>query len=167
MVDQTVLSSKGRAKDALIGTPASGPQGDTSEDPKWQAYVKAYQDFFPPEERFPAPSLLGTGYYNATTAALTCVNSVNGDFSDNHSELRKCLSSLELDAPNGKITLDENRQAIGPNYVTEVVVGPDGNLVNKVVNVIPKVNQQLNIDPAAFRSIGTPSRDVPECRVYG
>ena len=28
--------------------------------------MKAYQDTFPPEERFPIPSLLGTGYYNAT-----------------------------------------------------------------------------------------------------
>ncbi|MEM7522687.1 MAG: ABC transporter substrate-binding protein [Pseudomonadota bacterium] len=167
MVDQTVLSSKGRAKEALIGTPASSPQGDTSDDPKWREYVKAYQDFFPPEERFPAPSLLGTGYYNATTAALTCVGSVDGDLSDGHAKFRSCLSNLELNAPNGKITLDENRQAIGPNYVTEVVVGEDGNLVNKVVQVIPKVNQQLNIDPAKFSQIGLPSRSVPECKVLG
>jgi len=167
MVDQTVLSSKGRAKEALIGTPASGPQGDTSEDPKWQAYVKAYQDFFPPEERFPAPSLLGTGYYNATTAAMSCMNTVDGDLSNNQAAFRDCLSSLELEAPNGKITLDENRQAIGPNYVTEVVVGADGNLVNKVVNVVPEVNQTLNIDPATFKTIGLPSREVPECKVFG
>ena len=58
MVDQTVLSSKGNAKKALIGTPASGPQADSWDDPKWQAFVKAYQDAFPPDKRFPSPSLL-------------------------------------------------------------------------------------------------------------
>ena len=55
MVDQSVLSSKGNAKNALIGTPASGPQADSWDDPKWQAYVKAYQDAFPPDKRFPSP----------------------------------------------------------------------------------------------------------------
>ena len=70
MIDGTVLSSKGKAKEALIGTPGSGPQADTWDDPKWQAYVKAYQDAFPPDKRFPSPSLLATGYYNAFNAAL-------------------------------------------------------------------------------------------------
>ena len=32
MVDQTVLSSKGPAKNALLGTPASGPQADSWDD---------------------------------------------------------------------------------------------------------------------------------------
>ena len=60
MVDQTVLSSKDSAKKALIGTPTSGPQADSWDDPKWQAYVKAYQDAFAPDKRFPSPSLLAT-----------------------------------------------------------------------------------------------------------
>ncbi|MEM7291546.1 MAG: ABC transporter substrate-binding protein, partial [Pseudomonadota bacterium] len=66
MVDGTVLNSKGDAKKALIGTPSAGPQSDTWENEKWQAYVKAYQDAFEPDKRFPSPSLLATGYYNAT-----------------------------------------------------------------------------------------------------
>ena len=36
MVDGTVLSSEGRAKQVLIGTPASGPQADTWEDEGWK-----------------------------------------------------------------------------------------------------------------------------------
>jgi hypothetical protein len=39
--------------------------------------------------------------------------------------------------PNGQIKLDENRQAIGTVFVTEVVKDKDGNLVNKVVQVVP------------------------------
>ncbi len=68
MVDQTVLSSKGAAKRALIGTPTGGPQADAWDNPKWQAWVKAYQEGFPPDKRFASPSLTGTNYYNSTNA---------------------------------------------------------------------------------------------------
>lgn len=164
MVDGTVLSSKGSAKKALIGVPSSGPQADTWDNEKWQAYVKSYQDTFPPEERFPSPSLLATGYYNATNAALTCLETTGGDLSDGQSAFRDCLTHLELDAPNGKITLDANRQAIGTNFVSEVVELPDGTLATKMVTMVENVNQTLGLDPVAFAKIGLPSRDTPECK---
>ncbi len=164
MVDGTVLNSKGDAKKALIGTPSAGPQSDTWENEKWQAYVKAYQDAFPPDQRFPSPSLLATGYYNATTAALTCMNVIGGDLSDGHKGFRQCLANLKLEAPNGDIVLDKNRQAIGSNFVSEVVELADGTLTNKTVKVIPSVNQTLGIDEAAFAKIGLPSRENPQCK---
>ena len=164
MVDGTVLSSKGSAKEALIGVPSSGPQADTWDDPKWQAFVKAYQDAFPPEQRFPSPSLLATGYYNATTAALTCMDAIDGDLSDGQAAFRSCLSNLELDAPNGKIRLDGNRQAIGTNFISEVVELEDGNLATQLVAIKENVNQTLGIDPEAFAKIGIPAREVPECK---
>jgi branched-chain amino acid transport system substrate-binding protein len=164
MVDGTVLSSEGSAKEALIGTPSSGPQADTWDDPKWQAYVKAYQDTFPPDQRFPSPSLLATGYYNATNAMLQCVAAVNGDLSDGHAAFRDCLTNLELDAPNGKITLDGNRQAIGTNFVSTVVEQPDGTLATQLVSTVEGVNQTLGLDPAAFAAIGLPGRETPECK---
>lgn len=163
MADGTVLSAKGDAKRALIGTPSSGPQADTWDDPDWQAFVKAYQDAFPPEKRFPIPSLLGTGYYNAATAAFTCLDEVNGDLSDGQQAFRQCLTTLELDAPNGKIVLDENRQAIGSNFVFEVVEQDDGTLSTKMVEKIDNVNQTLGMDEAEFRALGQPSRDIVDC----
>src|SRR3984893_11915004 len=54
MVDQTILSAKGNAKNALIGTVAASGQADTWEDPAWQAFVKDYQAAFPPEKPVPA-----------------------------------------------------------------------------------------------------------------
>lgn len=164
MVDGTVLNSKGSAKDALIGTPAAGPQADTWDDPKWQAYVKSYQDTFPPEERFPSPSLLATGYYNATHAVAQCMDEIGGDLGDGHAGLRSCLAGLELDAPNGKITLDENRQAIGTNFVSEVVELDDGTLATELVSMKEGVNQTLGISKEAFAAIGLPSREAPECK---
>lgn len=164
MVDGTVLSSKGSAKDALLGVPSSGPQADTWDDPDWQGYVKLYQDTFPPDERFPSPSLLATGYYNATDAVMTCLDKTGGDLSGDQAAFRTCLSTLELDAPNGMITLDGNRQAIGANFVSEVVELDDGTMATKMVKMVEGVNQTLGIDPAVFAEIGLPSRDVPECK---
>ncbi len=164
MVDQTVLSSKGAAKRIAIGVPSAGPQADTWDNPKWQAWVKAYQEAFPAEKRFTSPSLTGTAYYNSANALFTALNKVNGDLSDGQKKLRTTLASLELDAPNGKITLDANRQAIGTNFVTEVVEAPNGDLVNKSVKVIPNVSQLLGFDAATFQKVGLPSRTNPECK---
>ena len=166
MVDQTVLSSKGKAKNALIGTPSSGPQADTSTDPKWQAFVKAYQAAFPPDKRFPTPSLLATFYYMNAKALFTVLNQIGGDLSGNQAKLRAGLASLVLDGPTGKVRLDGNRQAIAPNFVNEVVEDANGNLVSKLVKTIPSVPQTLGIDPVKFAKIGIPGREVPECKKY-
>jgi branched-chain amino acid transport system substrate-binding protein len=164
MVDQTVLSSKGAAKRALVGTPTGGPQADTWDDPKWAAWVKAYQEAFTADKRFAIPSLSATNYYNAANAIFTALNTINGDLSDGHKKLRTTLASLELDAPNGKIKLDGNRQAIANNFVTEVVEAPNGDVVNKMVKVIPNVKATLGFDDAAFAKLGLPSRTNPECK---
>lgn len=166
MVDQTVLSSKGRAKELLLGAVAASGQADTWEDPRWQAFVKAYQEAFPPDKRFASPSLLATNYYNSASAVFTALDQIKGDLSDGHKKYREALQNLVLDAPNGKIRLDKNRQAIGTNFVTEVVQDKDGNLVSKVVKVVENVNQTLGFPEDVFRKIGPPSRTNPECKKY-
>jgi branched-chain amino acid transport system substrate-binding protein len=164
MIDQTILSSKGKAKEALIGTASASSFGDTSDDPKWQAFVKAYKDSWPPEKRFPSPSLCAVHYYDETDAALLALDKVNGDLSDGHKKFREALATLVLDAPNGQIKLDENRQAIGTTFVTEVVRDPNGDLVSKVVQVVPKVDQRLGFSKEVFEKIGLPAREVPVCK---
>jgi len=167
MVDQTVLSSKGKAKDALIGTVAASGMADADPSPKWQAFVKAYQEapkagYF--KNAFASPSLLAINYYNSAEAIFNALDSVKGDLSDGNKKFREALKNTVLDAPNGKFTLDENRQAIGPNFVTEVVQNEKGELVSKVVKVVPSVNQRLGFSKEAFDRIGLPGREVPECK---
>lgn len=164
MVDQTILSSKGKAKEALIGTVSAGPQANSWDDPKWQAFVKAYQNAWPPEKRFTGPSLCATNYYDETQAMLQALDKVDGDLSDGHKKFREALATLVLDAPNGQMKLDSNRQAIGTSFVTEAVKDANGDLVSKVVQVVPNVNQTLGIDPAAFAKIGLPAREIPVCK---
>ena len=69
-----------------------------------------------------------------------------------------------LDAPNGQIKLDENRQAIGTVFVTEVVKDQHGDLVNKVAKIIPNVQQRLGFSKEVFDKIGLPGREVPVCK---
>ena len=92
------------------------------------------------------------------------LNKLNGDLSDGHKKFREELAKLELDTPTGKITLDKNRQAVGTNFITEVVELPNGDLVNKAVKTIPNVKQTLTFDEAQFAKLGLPSRTNPECK---
>ena len=73
------------------------------------------------------------------------------------------LAHLALDTPTGKVTLDKNRQAVADNYLTEVAKADDGHLYNKVVKVIPAVNQTLGIPEADFMKLGVANRDNPSC----
>jgi hypothetical protein len=138
----------------IPGTPTGGPQADTWDNPKWQTWVKAYQDAFPADKRFAIPSLSATNYYNAANAIFTALNKINGDLSDGHKKLRATLASLEIDAPNGKIKLDNKRHAIAANFVTEVVEAPNGDLVNKMVKFVPETSQLLGFSEEAFAKLG-------------
>ncbi len=163
MADQTVLTSRGRAKEALIGTPTSGALAEDNDAPEWIEYVEAYRAAFPENERFPTPSLFGVGYYNATLAALAALDEVDGDLSDGQARFMEALSNLELQTPLGLVTLNENRQATGTVFVNEVVEGPDGNLINRNVARVDGVTQTLGMTAEEFRAMGLPSRDTPDC----
>jgi branched-chain amino acid transport system substrate-binding protein len=167
MADQTVLTSRGRAKDALVGTPTSGPLATDNPDPAWQEYVAAYQAAFPESERFPTPSLFGVGYYIATLAAIDALNEVDGDLSDGHASFRAALSDGELATPLGTVTLNENRQATGSVFINEVVDDGQGGLTSEFRGRVDNVTQTLGMTADEFRAMGLPSRDTPDCAALG
>jgi len=167
MVDQTVLSSKGKAKEALIGTIAASGMADNDPSPKWQAFSKAYvahakTGYF--KNAFAGPSLLAINYYNSADAVFKALDQVNGDLSDGNKKFRAALQNIVLDAPNGQIKLDENRQAIGTNFITEVVKDEKGDLISKVVKVVPNVQERLGFSKAVFDKFVPPGRDNPPCK---
>jgi branched-chain amino acid transport system substrate-binding protein len=161
-VDQTVLAAKGQQRDALIGTPTAGPIADAWDNAKWKAFVAAYKKKFP--DGLPSPSLFAHGYYVETKAVLAALDQVKGDLGDNQQKFRAALALLKLDTPTGMVSLDENRQAIADIFLTEVAAGPDGNLYNKVIRVIPQVRQTLGMDSAKFMALGPVGRNNPECQ---
>jgi branched-chain amino acid transport system substrate-binding protein len=167
MADQTVLTSRGRAKDALIGTPTSGPLAVDNTDPAWTEYVARYQAAFPEDERFPAPSLFGVGYYVAALAAIEALNQVDGDLSDDQAAFQAALGALSLETPLGVVELNENRQATGTVFINEVVEDGEGGLTNRLVATQEGVNQTLGMSAEEFRAMGLPSRDTPDCTALG
>lgn len=167
MADQTVLSSKGKAKDALIGTPTSGPFAADNPAPEWKSYVKEYQDAFPADKRFPSPSLFGIGYHVATLAMIAALNEVKGDLSGDQKKFQEALGKLKLQTPLGIVSLNENRQASGSVFINEVTANADGTLSNKLVDRVDNVTQTLGMTPAAFRAMGLPSRTTPDCKALG
>ena len=160
-VDQSVLGSKGRRKDYIIGTPSASPMADNLESKDWQDWKASYKKQFP--KGFPSPSLFAYYYYVATKAALTGLDKVKGDVSNNNKKLNRALTKLKLKTPTGVVTLDKNRQAIIDVFITEVAKDADGNLYNKVVKVVPKVDQVLNGNRKQFLALGKVGRDVPKC----
>jgi branched-chain amino acid transport system substrate-binding protein len=160
-VDQTVLGSKGRTREFVIGTPSAGPISDTWDDPRWNEFVATYQKRFP--DGFPSPSLFPHAYYINTKAALLALNQVGGDLSDGGVKLRAALSSLEFDTPTGMVKLDERRNGVADIFLTEVIAGPDGNLLNKTLRVIPAVSQTFGLAYEEFLKYGPVSRENPSC----
>ncbi len=167
MADSTVLSSKGKAKDALIGTPTSGPFATDNPAPEWASYVKEYQDAFPADKRFPSPSLFGIGYYVATQAMIAALNDVKGDLSGDQAKFQEALAKLKLSTPLGVVSLNENRQASGSVFINEVAANADGTLTNKMVGRVDNVTQTLGMTADAFRAMGLPSRTTPDCKALG
>ena len=160
-VDQSVLGSKGRTRKFIIGTPASGPISDTWNDPRWNKFVADYKKQFP--DGFPSPSLFAHGYYVNTKAALLGLQNVGGDLSDGGKKLRQSLSSLVFDTPTGMVSMDERRNAIADIFLTEVIEGPGGNLVNKTIEVVPQVSQTFGLQYEDFLKYGQVGRENPRC----
>lgn len=100
-------------------------------------------------------------------AMYEALNKVGGDLSNGQAKFKNALAYLTINAPNGKISLDGNRQAIGTNFVTEVIEDAKGGLVSKVVNIVSDVHQTLGYPNDVFAKIGPPSPDNPQCKKYG
>lgn len=160
-VDQTVLGSKGRARDFIIGTPSGGPVSNTWDDPRWQKFVAAYKAAFP--DGFPSPSLFAHAYYVNTKAALLALNEIGGDLSDGGAKFRQTLAALEFETPTGRVRLDERRNGVADVFLTEVTEGPGGNLLNKTIKVIPEVSQTFGLPYEEFLKYGPVSRENPAC----
>jgi len=160
-VDQTVLNYKGKKRESLLGTASGGPMADGIDTPEWKKFQADYKAQFP--DGFPSPSLFAYLYYINTQAVLLGLDAVNGDLSDNQSKFKAALSKLEFDGPAGHIKLDENRNAIGTTFITEVSKAADGSFYNKVTKVVPDVSETLGLSKADFDKMGLGNRDIPSC----
>jgi branched-chain amino acid transport system substrate-binding protein len=157
-VSHDVLNYKGKRRDSLVGTIAGSPIADAYDAPEFKAFVADYKKSFP--DGYPSPTLFALGYYINMKAALDGLEAVKGDLSGGQKKYRAALAKLVVKTPVGDVRLDENRQAIGTTFITEVAKDSKGGLYNKVLRKIDNVDQTLGIKKEQFQ-IG--SRDVPNC----
>ena len=140
-----------------IGVPGLvGPR--SAQQRAWSQYVKTFTTTFPDYAAL-APSVFPIAHTNSMEAVLRALESVNGDLEDGQKSFRAALARIELDAPNGHIRLDDNRQAIGPNYLQQVKKTPAG-LTMRTKATLPDVEQTFN---GYFDSSTPLGRNTIEC----
>jgi branched-chain amino acid transport system substrate-binding protein len=100
-------------------------------------------------------------YYNAMAAVLGALATVHGDLSDQQRGFRAALAQTVLDAPNGVIRLDRNRQAVLPNYLVQLQRRISGGLIPRTIRTIPRVDESFG---GLFLLNGPPASAVsPRC----
>ena len=150
-----------RFSGVVIGMPVPAPF-EPKPAPRWAAYVAEYAKAFPPELAGFGPLIFAVAHHNAMEAVVTALEKVDADLSDDQQRFRSALASLELEAPQGNIRLDENRRAVGPNYLVKVVKTRKGRLGRTTFRSVPNVEQTFG---GYFKPGGpTPSNDRPPCR---
>lgn len=154
-VDTSVLGYKGKKPDYIVGTISAGPMADRNETAEWKRFVASYKAAYP--DGFPTPSIFATLYYVNTKALLQGLTQTNGDFS----KLAAVLSTMKVDSPLGAVNIDQNRNAIANNFITEVAKDNSGQLYNKVVRIVSNVGQDLGLSKEQFAKTGIGSRDNP------
>jgi branched-chain amino acid transport system substrate-binding protein len=157
-VSQDVLNYKGKRRESLLGTISAGPIADAFDSPDWKKFVAEYKKQFP--DGYPSPSLFAFVYYVNMKAALDGLAAVNGDLSDGQKKYREALQKMVLKTPVGDVRLDENRQAIGTAFITEVTKDAQGNFFNRVIKKVDNTPQMLGMKKEDFK-VG--SRDYPDC----
>ena len=106
---------------------------------------------------------VGDAFEDALQRGLKSLQKVNGDLSRGQKRFQATLAKLSFESPTGKVSLDENSQAITDVFITEVAHDKDGKLYNKIVKVVPQVRQTLGMPREAFLKLGKAGRDNPEC----
>jgi len=153
MTDPVILEELGNQ---VAGVVTAGMTAGDSQEPAYLEYAEGLGNAYADLEGT-ASSVFAYGYYTAMEAIAQALEQVEGDLSDDHAAFRDALANIELDAPLGTITLDENRQAIMDNFLQQIVEDQTGDGVPDVqtIKTIPQVDQTF----AGFFSPETPSPD--------
>jgi branched-chain amino acid transport system substrate-binding protein len=120
-------------------------------------YVASFARAFP---RIPAASalnLLAVPYRDGVEAVLEALDRSNGD----DRQLMASLAALTLNAAAGPVRLDDNRQAVAANYLSQVRADRNGRPAIATVRVVPNVEQTFG---GYFKPTDAPpSKTTPAC----
>ena len=109
--------------------------GGPTHDPD-PAYLPTLRKAFPEIAKDYLGFAFDYAYYDAMTATLQALDRVHGDLSDGEKRFMAALAHVELDAPNGRTTLDASHRAIAPNTLFETLTAS----TSRVLRTIPAVD---------------------------
>jgi branched-chain amino acid transport system substrate-binding protein len=134
-----------------------------SGNPLTKKYIAETVKNYPKLGAGAAGSLFSADYWNDTWPVLAALKQVNGDLSGGQAKLRAAMNALGkkgFNTPEGIVKLDENRQAIGNNYLIQLTSLKGGGTY-KTIRTIPNVSESF--DGFFTTKTPTPSRTSPPC----
>ena len=158
-LDPIVVAQLGaRVIGGVTGTPMAGDSGN----PLAKKYIRESAKYYP-KLAGAAYSLFSADYWNNTWPVLEALKQVKGDLSGGEKGFRAALNAYGkkgFNTPEGPTKLDQNRQAIGNNYLIQLTSLKGGGTY-KTIRTIPNVTE----DFSGFFSPKTPklSRTYPPC----
>jgi branched-chain amino acid transport system substrate-binding protein len=143
----------------------AGTAGDlaTHAAKSYAAVIDKWFKKFPPFEGTAgsqAASAFVYNYFNNTYALIVALQAVGGDLSGGQKKLQAALAKVRLDAGYGTLILDQNRQAVQDQYVSQLYL-QGGQLAIKTVRFIPAVDQTFG--ETFSSSTPAPGRTFPPC----
>jgi len=152
-----------RLGDRLIGIVKAGDLPLVSPTPELAAYIQEFEQAYPhlAETASIAEHAFDIPFYNAMEAVLLALEDVDGELSGEQERFRSALARIELDAPGGRVRLDDNRQAIVPVYLAQVSSSEDGRLSFRDLRTVEDVDASFGgrFEPGH----APPDRTEPPC----
>jgi ABC-type branched-subunit amino acid transport system substrate-binding protein len=135
--DSTLIQTLGKKLDGVVGTsvlPSSPPS------PALRDYRERYRAAYPGLPAFLGDQSFVVGYHDAVEATLTALGRVGSG--DVRVGLMQELARIDVDLPDGEVTLDRNRQAVRDGYLSRVV-DDGGKPALRPVRVVRRVEQSF------------------------
>ena len=125
-----------------------------------QDFVKSFVSFAKRE-----PGYYASGYYGGLVVIYKAIEAINGDV-ENKEKFIEALKAVEVKTgmPDGPRVSDGHGTFKMNVYVRVVTKDENGKKINKVISVIPNVNQFWTYKPEEFMKLPLYDRDHPPCQ---
>jgi branched-chain amino acid transport system substrate-binding protein len=145
----------------VVGGVTGSNTAPDSRNAVYKKYVAQAVKHYPALGAGAAASLFSANYWGATWPVIQALKNVGGDLSGGQKKFRAALTAVGnkgFNTPEGVVKLDQNRNAIGSNYLIQLT-GLPGKY--KTLRTIPNVSQSFS---GFFTTkTPTPSRNQPGC----
>ena len=135
MADELFFGAMG---DAAIGMLGSGHYVSSIDTPRNNAFQAAFRKKYGNK----VAHVVHVQGYDSAKLILATVEAMKGDLSDKD-QVRKVMTSVQMDSPRGKISIDPKTGNVVQNiYITEVIKRADGSMGHKVLRTYDQVRDK-------------------------